>query len=598
MSTTYLAEVVSNKKFTGNVIIKIDGQYYGIRQPDSGLSISEPFARCVLSLILNPTQIDIRRVTTTVASYSFRLVDRQNVITNLIAGDAAAFIGREVEIWLGRSGVDMDFADYYKLPITRVKKVDHSDNSYNFSSTEETDRMGKEIYSFKSALAVDILTGTTTFTMRDSIADFPSTGFLKLDNEFVSYAGKDLVLNQFTGVIRGELNSTVANHSSNTDCVLVETLTDNPLNIILKILISGGGGGTYDVLQDGLGIDESLVDLTEIETLRDNLFSTRQFTLSLYNIESALKFMEEQLLMPNNLRFTYSKNSKLTLAVLDKAVFVEDTELINEGSINAYPKWSVDGNRVVNALEIQWGFNEGTNMYEHRDVVEDALSIAAYGRQTPLKYNFKGVQELLDGEDIISDFAERLLARLSTPTPEVQVNTHVDKSLQNIGDKTRVESSQIPAATGSLNFASELEIVSRSINYQTGDVQFKLAFTSFTQIRSCYIAPSDKFLTAPTAKQATVAAGRGDSWIAGWAVRLWDIAAEDYTGDPVNYIESISGDTINFLNAWVTSLSPATNFRLKFADYDDCVDTQKRYCFMSDGGANFDDGKPTYRITY
>lgn len=596
--SNYVDEVKLEKKYIGNVVIQIASNYFAIRQPDSGLAITSPFDKCVGSLLLNPTQIDLRKVTTTISTFSFRLLDKDGIISALVLGDASNLIGQTVRIFLGRSGTNMAFSEYYELPRTKIKKCDHSDNSYNFSSSEETDRMGKAIYDFKSALDVDILAGTTTWTMRDNISGFPSSGFLKVEDEFVSYTGINVGANQFTGVIRGELNSVPAAHDQNNDVVLVQTVTDNPLNIILKILISGGGGGAYDTLQSGLGISNTLIDITGIEALRDELFVGVSYTLSLYSIDSALKFLEDELLMPNNLRFTNSTNSKLTLAILDRARFVEEDDIIDEDTITKFPKWSIDGAKVTNVIEVNWDFNEGTGLFQERDTYNDSASIATFGEQAALKLNFKGIKTASNGQALVDDFVERLLARLSLPAPEVQLNTHIDKSLQTIGDKVYVESTKIPAADGTLNFASLLEVVSRAINLTNGDVQFKLAFTSFTNIRSGFIAPSDLLFTVISQKKITVATGRGAYYMAGWYMKLFNVTGQVYYADPPNKIVDVTGDTVTFENDFATTLAPTTQ-RMRFSEYDDAAESQKRYSFISDNGANFtDDDKPTYKVTY
>lgn len=597
---SYLTEVKTEKKYKSNVVILIDGQYFAIREPDSGLSIDSPFDKCVYSLLLNPTQIDIRKVTTTLSSFSFRLLDKNESISALVLGDASNLIGQEARIWLGRSGVDMAFADYFELPRTYITKCEHSDNSYNFSASEQTERMNRPIYSTKSALGAALLVGTTTWTMRDDISNFPASGLLKVDDEYVSYSGVDLVENRFTGVVRGELNSTPAEHDLYTDVYLAETLTGNPLDIIMKLLISGGGGGAYDVLDDGLGITNTLVDITGIEALRDELFSTHEYELTLSNISSALKTIEDELLMPNNLRFTYSADSKLSLALLDKARFVEEEDVINEDSITKFPKWTLDGQKVTNVIEVEYDYDEGPATFNARETFEDATSIAAYGRQTALTFRFKGIKASLDGEALVTDFGTKLLARLSTPSPIVEVTTHLSKSTQNIGDKSFVDSSKIPAADGSLEFASLLEIVSRAINLTNGDVNFKLAFTSFTNIRSGFIAPSDLITSKTSQKILGLAAGRAAYYLVGWKMRLWNESTQSYEADAVNTITEVdeATDTLTFENNWTTVITTPADFRLRFADYDDVIASQKRYAFISAGGANFDDGKQTYKVTY
>lgn len=627
--TAYIDEVKSEKKFKGNIVIKIgDFSYFAIREPDTGLNIQSPHNRAVAGLTLNPTSIDIRKVTTTVSSFSFRILDKDGIITSLIGGNAEDLIGEDVRIFLGRSDVAMDFADYFELPMTRIQKIDHSENAYVFSTSEEVERMAKPIYDFKSALAVDILSGTTIWTMRDDITNFPDSGFLKVGDEFVSYTGKDLVNNRFTGVVRGELNSVPVAHSSSADVVLVETVTDNPLNIILKILISGGGGGVYDTLQSGLGISEDLIDIAEIEALRDELFLGDQFTLSIYNVTSALKYIETELLMPNSLRFTTSLNSKVTLAVLDKARFVEEVDVIDHDTVTKFPKWSIDGTKVTNIIEVRWNYSEGTKSWVNRDVFRDEDSIALYGAQTPLKFDFRGLKLALGGQALVTDFGSRLLARLAVPTPEISVTTQIDKSLQTIGDKAYLVSSLIPAVDGTLNFASDLEIISRSINQSSGDVNFKLAFTSFTTIRSGYIAPSDLITSIVSQKKINVALGRTSRYMVGWYMRLWDETNQVYCADAPNKIvgfapggdhiltedgdfivtednetltveQASAEDSIIFEDDWTTPITGPNNYRIRFAEYDDVAESQKRYAFISETtGLDFADGKPTYKVTY
>ena len=150
--TAYTSQILTQKKFVGNVVILIAGVYYAIRQPDSGLSISSPYSRAVSNLQLNPTCVDVRRVTTTISSFTFSMIDLSQIITSVILGDAANLIGQEVRIWLGHSNssgnpsLDMPFSDYFELPRTYIKKIDRTENSYNFTTTEQTDRMSKEIF--------------------------------------------------------------------------------------------------------------------------------------------------------------------------------------------------------------------------------------------------------------------------------------------------------------------------------------------------------------------------------------------------------------------------------------------------------------------
>lgn len=625
----YVNQVVTEKKFISNIVIKIGSLYFAMREPDSGLSIPEPYNKMVSGLTLNQAAIDIKRVNTTIASYTFKLIDKNNIISNLILGNGLNLVGQDVTIWLGRNRRNVsleahDFSGYYQLPITKIKKIGHQDNSYVFTTNEDTARIAKPIFAATSAIAVDILSGTTTIQMRDAIDSFPSSGYVHVDNEIFSYTTKDNSLKTFSGVVRGEFGTTPSSHSANTDTNHSQVIIDNPLSIILRILTSGGGGGTYDNLSDGLGISQNLIDIAGIETIRDSLFSGIQVRLELTNIDSALKFIETELLQPFNLRIKYSDSAKLSLVVLDKAVFGSFVDSINEDSITTYPKWDVDDTKIINKIKINWDYSEAEGKYLKYSEFSDSESITAYGLRSPLTFSFKGIRSSLGGQAILDEYARILFARFSTPVAEVEVKTHIDKSLKNIGDKVYVESSKIPSATGGLSFGSDMEITSRSINYQTNEASFKFSFTSFTNIRSGYISPSDQILYIESQKKIGILFGRYEQYRVGWYMRLWNSLSNSYESDPPNKIISIttgdnkilldsgfdfllddgsnlvydqnSRDLITFENNWTTTLT--TNHRIRFANYDEVEDTQKRYCFISNNGGDFADGKPTYKVTY
>lgn len=583
-----------------NVIVRFLGEYFSIREPDSGLTLKSSYQALVGSLVLNPTTIDPKKVSTTIASYSVKLTDVGGVISALVKLAGEDLVGQQVDIWLGRckagpADTDLDFADYFQLPTTRIKEISRQDNAYTFKTTEETDRMNRPIYALKTRLDGTVLAATTTFSVKDAIDEFPTSGFLKIGKEFVGYTSKDDGAKSFSGLTRGEFNTTPEDYEDGDDVYIAEQLAGNPLTAILKILISGGGGGTYDTLTDGLGIDESLIDVATIESIRDELFPNLSFTMHLYNIENALQEIEKELLAPLNLRFTYSRGAKLSLAVLDKARFVESVDILNHESIVSFPQWSVTDNKIVNQIEIDWDYNEDTGKYAQRTVFTDQDSIDTYGKKSPLKFQFKSVRETSDGQDFIDEFGNAMLGRLANPLPEIEVSTQIDKSLLNIGDKTRLETDTLPNSSGQLNFGEELEVVSRTINYQTGDVKLKLAFTSFTGVRSCYICPSDTITVVTSQSVVEVGAGKGDLWAAGWKARLWDIVAKAYTADPVNEIASIDGDEITFVDPWATTLI-ASQHRIKFPDYDDATEEQKRYCFISPTGLDFSNSEKSYKI--
>jgi hypothetical protein len=590
--STYAAEIRDNKTYAGNVVIRLAGKYFAIRQPDSGLVIPYPQSHCVESLVLNPTTVNPKQVSTAISSTSFRLVDKDGMVSRFVKDRAADIIKGDVEIWLGRSNVDMPFSEYKKLPLARLSKVNkpRGQSVYQFVTKDATERMNVPIFAKKVRLNGDIIAGTTIISSKDSIADFPSAGMFRINSEIISYASKNDTTKTFSGCARGEFSTTPEAHDDNEYLTHADTVTANPIDILLQILTSGSGAGDYDLLTDGLAIGQALIDIAGIEAIRDELFPDVTFSLALYEEKSALKFLETEILTPCKLRFS-SLNDKISLTVLDRAQFAEEAETLDHDTLIDPPEMDVSDTDIQNQITIEWGYDEQEGKFLNLYQASDQNSIDSYGLSaSPLKFQFKGVQE----EQFVIDFARALLDRYAQPSPDISVKTQMDKSLLNVGDKPTLVTNRLPNEYGELAFANSLEIVSRAINWQTGEVSMKLAYTSFTGSRLGYIAPSDAVVTVTAQDVIEVAAGRGDFWRAGWKVRLWDSILKAHTADDTNEIASIDGDEITFVDAWVTTLT--ANHILVFCDYDEAADTQKRYAFAGITGQNFSRLQKVYSI--
>lgn len=587
---------LSKATYRGNVIVRVLGHFFSIRKPDGGLSITRQFDGLIQSLVLNPTQIDIRRVSSTIATFSFKLVDRNQAVTNLVQGNAASILGSDVDIWIGRSGVEMDFSDYFKLPTTRVVKLDYADGAYSFSTSEQTDRINRPIYQQKTRLEFDIDAMATVIDVMDDISTFPASGLLYIGGEVVSYSARDLVNRRFQGCIRGVEHTTPVAHNGNTDVALVEVVEGNPVDVILKVLLSGGGGSQYDALFDGCAISQSLIDIAGIEALRDEEFTGWQVKAYLHEITNALKYIEEEFLTPLRLRFSVSNDSKLTLKQVDRIALRNENSTIDNDTIRSSPKWSVESNRIVNILEIEWDYDEESKKYLERGTFEDSQSIEKFGKSSPLTFRFKAVRADLGGNSIVEKFSKRFLSRLSLPTPEITLSTSIDKSLIGVVDKVLVDTTAIPHVDGSLNFSTELEVVSRSINYMTGDVQFRLAYTSSTLNRWGFIAPADSIVEVIDQRTVRIAAGRGAFYASGYGIRLWNNETRAFLADRTNEIRSVSEDVITFKRNFSTPLVAQVH-KLRFCDYAEASLDQKKYAFINKPGEDFRDGKPRYKIS-
>lgn len=588
---TYISEL-EKETYVPNVVIRFRSTYFCIRQPDSGLVITAPYQGIVKVLNLVPTAIDPNNATTTVNTNSFSLVDRDEVVTQLFSANDKIFQGDLVEIWIGRSGVSMPFSDYLKIADTYTTKISKQDASYNFQTREAKDRLSNGAFTDQAKLGVDILSGTTVITLQDA-SNMPSSGLFKLDDEFISYTG--IIGNDLQACIRGEQSSVPVAHSLGSDVYVAEVIQANPITLLLQLLISSGGGGTYDVLNDGAAISETLIDITEFEQVRTEYFSADTYKFILYNLDSLKKFLENEILLPLNIRMRTNNNGKIGLAVLDRPTFNLDAPDLTHSNIVSVPTYEVDENKVYNRLKIEWEYSDTTQKYANISQYSDANSIAEFGDKSPVTLKFKGIKSSLSGQTICDKIAEIFFLRFAYPKPLVTFKTFMSASVWELGEKAYVETSLLPTVDGDLNFGDSLEIISRAIN-PSGDVNFKLSFNAFTGLRACFLAPSDTIVSVIDQKTITVGAGRGENYRKYWQMKLYDNLTRDVADTQINEIDTVVGDTITFLEDW--NLTLLTTHRIMFADYDDVDEQQRRFCFISDDGNNFSDGKPAFVLSF
>lgn len=581
---------LSKSNFVPNIVILFAGEYFAIRQPDSGLVIKPEYVGLVKRVQISPTRIDPLRPSNTISSSSFSLLDEKNEVSKLFLNQNGFRLGQSIKVFIGRSFENLDFSDYFELPDFELKGFNKIDNGYSFKANEKKDRLNNGAFSIQTKLDVDILAATTVITVQD-VSNLPTSGFAKIKDEFFSWS--EITGDNLTGVIRGEFGSTPADHKAGENIFKVENITSrNIVDLLLQILISSGGTGTYDVLSEGAGFDESLIDIQNFLDAKDAFFSTSNFSIKIYNQPSLQRFLENEIFLPYGLRLRSNRNGKIGLALLNRNIFEIDSPVINEDNSLDVPDFNIDENRISNRVRIFWNFSDGQNEFLNVNEYTDAESITEYGETSWQVYNFKGIKDL----PTVNAIAALHLERFRLPRPTIQVSTNNSTSFLNIGDKTELFSTRLPTEQGNLNFISTLEVLNQAYNVATGTVKYELAFTSFSGLRQCFIAPSDTVISFTSQKSMTIAAGRGVHYRTGWIMKLYSNNTRDFYGTQTNEIASIAGDVITFKDDWLYPLDILVS-RIMFADYNEVSDQQKKFCFINIEDENFSDGTKPYQVT-
>lgn len=538
----------------------------------------------LFGLAISPSAIDPRIVQSSIRAFTFSALDKDLALTALCKNNFTFFTGCTVRIFLGRSTGSFAFVDYYELPKTQIITATFRNETFAFSTQDVSTSLQVPFYQIDDILAGDVLETSTTLTIQNNAADFPASGILLLENEFMSYSSVDVTNKIFTISARAILGSSLSSHPIGVPVLNVTHFIGNPVDIFT------------DSLQNILGIGWiKYFDASDLYILKSNNFSGIQFELYAYDQNNFLTWAEDNLLTAMNCRLLENSSGLLTLKLLDNNIFdVAQVTIDSTSIVPGSAQETADNTQIINVIQINYDWNEGTGKFESMFEYDDELSIETYGARKPYVLNLKGVKTSLAGLDYVMRVALRVASRFSTATPQVALKVHMDRGLMTAGDVVRIKYN-FPSANGDRNFDNTLGILQTAMDAKTGLVDYSLAFTSYSGLRGAYISPADPVIAFDLlAQQVTLAAGRGAFYKVGWPMQFEEVNSSDEL-DPPNPITAINGDTLTFQNSLYGFVDQQF---IRFPDYDGASDDQKRYAFISADTANFADGKPPYAILF
>ena len=121
----------------------------------------------------------------------------------------------------------------------------------------------------------------------------------------------------------------------------------------------------------------------------------------------------------------------------------------------------------------------------------------------------------------------------------------------------------------------------------------------FLDQRFACISPSSNIVSVTSSSIFTLKAGEAEraKWRVGWVLDLFDLRDGSVVAED-EVIQSISTDQITLVSGFST-LPLANLHGIRFSEYDNVIDSQKRFGFVSDEEIDFpSDGDKVYRIMY
>lgn len=357
----------------------------------------------------------------------------------------------------------------------------------------------------------------------------------------------------------------------------------NPLNIFMAILTSTGNGtnGSYDWLDatDGLGIDSTLVNISNIEAVRDEYYRGASNYMKFTRTDSikSKDFIEKQICKPLNLYWFINGSGQIDVVPFRIPFSSDDLNTFDQDDIIGDPEFDANFSSLINELE--FSYNHDGDDYQNIVYYADATSISNRGPgKSVLEIKSEGFDTDYVGTDLIERRKKRVFSRYAAPPPKITFETFYNKWPIEIGEIVKFSHPRMPdISDGTIGLDNELmEVVGREPLWGKGRVKWTLLWTGFHLGTYSKIAPSGTVVSGVSNTQFTMSAADCAKFTSGWEIVIQDSKARQ-KGSNVT-ITDITGTTVTIDSLGQT---PVAGDLVRFADYSDCTTVQQtNYMFV------------------
>lgn len=308
------------------------------------------------------------------------------------------------------------------------------------------------------------------------------------------------------------------------------TLEGNPMNILLRCLLSTGDGtnGSYDWYPEewGLGIDRDMVRVSNIEYIRDTWLRGISFSFDIRERLTAKNFFEEQIFAACNCYPIIRGDGTFDIIKYHEPLPVAlSTQAFDETVIIGMPSWDQNLSGMINECEFHIGYDAAAGKYAAKYFYEETDSIADRGAgKKPLKIRSKGLPNNQTEQDFIERRANTVFQRYAEPPPKLKLKTFYSRHLSDVGDIVPVTHSKLPNLdTGERGITNHyMEIIDRSPNWQKGECQFTLLATDWKGERYICLAPNMNVVSGINTTSFYVTTEDAAKYEVGWHIDLCD----------------------------------------------------------------------------
>lgn len=597
----YLAEAAARNMSIG-YLIEIEGITKVFTNADViGIPANDQ-EPSIVRMEWNPSKLSIDSTNITIGTLSITLQDPNDTLVNLFTGGATILKKR---VTLKRGFKNLNISDWSVLSIYEIYEVGSTNNTEIVIKAR--DRMAdvdKPVLVAETYLTSDYSAapgnGTVNAYKPRPESGFTVSGVIAIESEILNYS----FCNSLTFSISDNPRQNAALHKAGTPVYQVHQIQGNPIDLMLKLLISPNGGisgSIYDNLPIGLSIDENTIDVESFEKTRDQstvVSDTYRFDV-LKHIPSLLSFLEKEIFQFCNVRLFVNDQGKIACALLAETIFTQLGGSIDETDIVGQPAVSTSSQRVVNRVKVKYDLDRDTGKYLNESTLDDTDSQAIFGVIEGASYSSGGVRSGFDGVALMERFGRRLFRRVGQPFGLIKdMKALWNKQFFQPGDKVSLTHPDV------LDFANgvrgiigqSVEIISPDYNLDEGTVTYTLNNSPSLTGNFGFVSPSSGVASGTSSTVFAVESGEVArcEWVAGQVIALWPKEGGPKVAEAT--ILSILGDQITLSGAGF-GVTPTTAQRIQYADYDTATADQKAFAFASDGANPFPDARTPYVVS-
>jgi len=249
--------------------------------------------------------------------------------------------------------------------------------------------------------------------------DSPTNGYLLIDDEIIPYTALGGGGVTFTGCTRGQHTeaggSEAASHSDGAQVHELFRLYGNPVDLYLSMLTSTGTGlnGAYDLWESdqGLGIDDSVIDIDKFEEERDRFLPSDNFQFFLKEEISQVKsWSEKQIFRVINAYPIVTGAGKISFRLYNPP-FDSDPDELNYHDVESISQQRRGLKEIINNTVVHYDKNIVSGSFQTKRYDLQSDSINDHGLSRSWKCESDGLYSLYQADSIIDRNITRMFNR-------------------------------------------------------------------------------------------------------------------------------------------------------------------------------------------